>query len=76
MQGFALIFAVLAFVFLIISLCDLFLGLGWGYSWWAPVLALVQMAVGFTVNRVLKARSIILNPGAGDLRRFGKSLIS
>jgi hypothetical protein len=52
MQGLALIFAVLAFLFLILSLCDLFIGLGWGYNWWAPVLALAQMAVGFTVNRV------------------------
>ena len=52
MQGLALIFAVLAFLFLIISLFDLFLGLGLGYNWWAPVLALAQMAVGFAVIRV------------------------
>jgi hypothetical protein len=49
MQGLALIFAVLAFLFLILSLCDLFLGLAWGYNWWAPVLALAQMAFGFAV---------------------------
>jgi hypothetical protein len=51
-QAIAILLVIVSFLISMPALCDITLGLGWGYGWVTPVVALVQIAIGLTIRQI------------------------